>query len=185
MVTAVQLVDESLLELARSSGPEAALGGVRDRIDQLGERGARVVVCTCSTIGDVAERAAAGVPTHRVDRPMARRAVALGARIGVVAALKSTLVPTKALVEQEAAAAGEQPSIELVVVDGAWTDFETGDMVGYVHKIADSARALAESVDVIVLAQASMAAAVEHLEDLAVPVLSSPGLAVRHAVDLP
>ena len=133
--------------------PEAALVGVRDRIEELGERGARVVVCTCSTIGDVAERAATEVPTLRVDRPMARRAVALGARIGVVAALESTLVPTKALVEQEAAAAGEQPSIELVVVDGAWTDFEADDMVGYLHKITDSARALAESVDVIVLAR--------------------------------
>ena len=184
VVAAVHVVDESLLKLARASGPEAALGGVRDRIDQLAERGARVVVCTCSTIGDVAERAATEVPTLRVDRPMARRAVSLGARIGVVAALESTLVPTKALVEQEAAAAGAQPSIELVVVDGAWTDFEADDMVGYLHKITDSARALAESVDVIVLAQASMAAAVEHLEDLAVPVLSSPGSAVRYAVDL-
>ena len=184
MVAAVHVVDESLLELARASGPEAALGGVRDRIDQLGERGARVVVCTCSTIGDVAERAATKVPTLRVDRPMARRAVALGARIGVVAALESTLVPTKALVEEEAAAAGEQPAIELVVVDGAWTDFEADDMVGYLQRIADSARALADRVDVIVLAQASMAAAVGHLEDLAVPVLSSPGLAVRHAVDM-
>ena len=119
MVTAVHVGDESLLELARSSAPEAAPVGVRDPFEELGERGARVVVCACSTIGDVAERAATEVPTLRVDRPMPRRAVALGARIGVVAALESTLVPTKALVEQEAASAGEQPSIELVVVDGA------------------------------------------------------------------
>ena len=116
------------------SVPGGGPGRVRDRIDQLGERRARVVVCTCSTIGDVAERAATKVPTLRVDRPMARRAVALGARIGVVAALESTLVPTKRLVEEEAAAAGEQPAIELVVVDGAWTDFEADDMVGYLHK---------------------------------------------------
>ena len=51
-------------------------------------------------------------------------------------------------------------------------------MVGYLHKIVDSARALADCVDVTVLAQASMAAAVEHLEDLAVPVLSSPRVGI-------
>jgi hypothetical protein len=183
-VTAVHVVDESLLKVARSSGPEAVLGGVRDGIDSLRERGAQVVVCTCSTIGDVAESAGTDVPTFRVDRPMARRAVDLGDRIGVVAALESTLAPTKALVVHEAAAAGKQPVIDLVLVDGAWDDFEADDMDGYLHRIADSARAIADRVDVIVLAQASMAPAVDHLGDLDVSVLSSPDLAVRYAVNL-
>ena len=181
---AVHAVDESLLELARAAGPEAVLDGVRERVDELRAQGASAVVCTCSTIGDVAERVAGDVHTLRVDRPMARRAVRLGARIGVVAAVESTLAPTNALLEQEAAAAGVRPTIELVVVDGAWAAFEAGDMSGYLQLIAAAARDLAERVDVIVLAQASMASAEERLHDVGVPVLSSPRAAVVHVADV-
>lgn len=45
--------------------------------------------------------------------------------------------------------------------------------------MTDAARALAPRVDVIVLAQASMAGAEPLLEDVGVPVLSSPGMAVE------
>lgn len=63
--------------------------------------GARAVLRTCSTLGGVAEAAAAevGVPVLRVDRPMAAAAVAVGPRVLVLAALESTLVPAAALIE--------------------------------------------------------------------------------------
>ena len=58
--------------------------------------GAAIVVCTCSTIGGPPERASTGTgfTTARIDRAMANRAVELGPRILIVAALESTLVPT-------------------------------------------------------------------------------------------
>lgn len=96
-------VDEELLARARREGPEAVAGAVRDALDEAVAAGARAVLCTCSTIGAVAETAGAriGVPVLRADRPMAAAAVAAGPRVVVAATLESTLGPTVALVEEE------------------------------------------------------------------------------------
>lgn len=177
----IHVVDESLLIQARADGPEATQSAVRARLNELKDNGADVICCTCSTVGDIAENAGIDVPVFRVDRPMARRAVVLGPRIGVVAALESTLGPTQDLIMHEAAAAGSEISVDLVVAGQAWSLFEAGDIDGYIRVITESALALEGRVDVIVLAQASMAPAEKHLSSLSVPVLSSPGLAVEHA----
>ncbi|MFD7698944.1 aspartate/glutamate racemase family protein [Streptomyces caelestis] len=168
------VVAEDLLERARADGPEAVAGEVRARVREAVDRGARAVLCTCSTIGGVAEAAAAGagVPVLRVDRPMAAAAVAAGPDVVVLAALESTLRPTAALVEEEAARAGRPARVRTVLVEGAWARFEAGDPEGYARRVADAADAVA-GADAIVLAQASMAPA-ERLTTTRVPVLSSP-----------
>jgi hypothetical protein len=48
--------------------------------------------------------------------------------------------------------------------------------------VAASVRAAAGGAGVVVLAQASMAGAAEHLQDLGKPVLSSPELGMRAAL---
>lgn len=95
------------------------------RLDELVAAGVDVICCTCSTIGDIAESSDAKVTVFRVDHPMARHAVKRGQRIGVVAALESTLEPTRALIEDEAARAGADVSLELVTASDAWARFET------------------------------------------------------------
>lgn len=177
---ALHVVDETLLADAREHGPEVVAERVAAHLVGLRGRGAGIVCCTCSTIGDVAERVAPDLPVFRVDRPMAARAVAAGRRIAVVTAVESTLLPTRDLLEQEARAAGRDVDVRLVVSDGAWERFEAGDQDGYLARIADTARRMAVPADVVVLAQASMAGAEPLLEDLPVPVLSSPRLAVEH-----
>lgn len=169
------LVAADLLERARATGPEAVAGDVRARVREAVDGGARAVLCTCSTLGAVAEAASgvAGVPVLRVDRPMARQAVEAGPRIVVLAALQSTLRPTVGLIEEEARRAGRPARVRPVVVDGAWERFEAGDSAGYLSRVAAAADGVT-GADVIVLAQASMAPAVE-LGGARVPVLSSPG----------
>ncbi len=66
---------------------------------------------------------------------------------------------------------------------GAWEAFEAGDTDGYERLVEAAARALAPTVDVVVLAQASMAGAADRLRDLGVPVLTSPGPDVRAALE--
>ncbi|MYS31105.1 arylsulfatase, partial [Streptomyces sp. SID7804] len=77
------VVVEELLDRARAAGPGAVADDVRRRVREAADGGARAVLCTCSTIGDLAERAAdgVGVPVLRVDRPMAGAAVAAGPRV--------------------------------------------------------------------------------------------------------
>ena len=176
----VHVVDESLLSDARQRGPQFVTGCVREHLDRLRDRGASVVCCTCSTIGDIAEENALGVPVFRVDRPMAAQAVRSGPRIVVVAALASTLEPTRHLLEHEARAAGQDVALTLITAEGAWELFEAGDQDGYLDVISQAARHAAADASVVVLAQASMAAAEPLLQDLTAPVLSSPRLAAEH-----
>ncbi|WP_405877928.1 aspartate/glutamate racemase family protein [Streptomyces sp. NBC_01136] len=166
------MVAEELLARARREGPAAVAGEVRAALDRAVADGARAVLCTCSTIGAVAERAGAGVPVLRVDRPMAAAAVAAGPRVVVVATSHSTLEPTVALVEDEARGAGRSVRVRTLLVDGAWDRFEAGDTDGYVRAVAAAADSVTDA-DAIVLAQASMTPA-QRLTTTTVLVLSSP-----------
>ncbi len=147
--------------------------------------GASVVVCTCSTIGGAAEHAPTGGKflAMRVDRPMADLAVTSGARILLVAALESTLAPTTRLLQESADALGRNVEIRSLLVRDAWMHFERGDRDAYVRTVAEAVRQAVDSIDVVILAQASMANASELLADLGVPVLASPRLGVRAAIE--
>lgn len=177
-------VDAGLLERARGEGPDAVADAVVAVLERAVAEGARAVLCTCSTLGGVAEAAAAevGVPVLRVDRPMAAAAVAVGPRVLVLAALESTLAPTAALIEEEARRAGRPVTVRTRLVDGAWPRFEVGDTDGYLRRVTEAADSVTDA-DVIVLAQASMAPAGESTRTR-VPVLASPapGLAAAAAV---
>lgn len=175
------LVDEELLARARGEGPEAVADEVRARLAVAVAGGARVVLCTCSTIGAIAEGTDVGVPVLRVDRPMAAAAVATGSRVVVLATVASTLEPTVALVEEEARRAGRPVEARTALVDDAWALFEAGDTDGCARAVAVAADAVTDA-DVIVLAQASMTAA-EGLTTTSVPVLSSPRPGLAAAAD--
>lgn len=186
-VATLHQVDAALLAEARGGGPTWDVQvGVFQHLGHLRDSGADVVVCTCSTLGAVAERheVSLGIPVLRVDRPMARLAVLYGPRVGVIAALASTLQPTGELLHEEARRVGAELTVHPRLVESAWTAFESGDTDHYLSAVADAARAVAEDVDVIVLAQASMAEATGRLDGLGVPVLSSPSVAVDQALVL-
>ncbi|MER7930974.1 MULTISPECIES: aspartate/glutamate racemase family protein [unclassified Streptomyces] len=168
------LVAPDLLARARAEGPEAVAPQVTAALEQAAADGAGAVLCTCSTIGEVAERAAArvGVPVVRGDRPMAAAAVTAGPRIAVLATVESTLAPTLALIEDEARRANRPVRARVQVVADAWTRFEAGDVEGCARLVAAAADTVTDA-DVIVLAQVSMAPA-QRLTTTSVPILSSP-----------
>jgi hypothetical protein len=180
------VVDESLLSEARAAG--AITPDLEQRIDATVrgaiEQDAAVVLCTCSTIGGCAEDIGrlTSAPVLRVDRAMARSAIALGPRILVAAALASTLAPTRALLLDAAERAGKTMRISEVLCDSAWARFEQGDHTGYLAAIAEHLHSAAGETDVIVLAQASMADAAALCADLPIPILSSPRLGLEAAI---
>jgi hypothetical protein len=177
----VNRVDPEALELARQDGMgERVRAVVAGHLSELREAGCEVVLCTCSTLGEIAEGLSGeGLEVIRIDRPMLRRAVTLGPRIGVLAALASTVEPTARVLAEEAADAGADVSVEVSVVDGAWDAFLSGDAEDYRSRIAEAALALSSRCDVVVLAQASMEPAAALLAGLATPVLTSPRSAVE------
>ncbi|MGY5030366.1 aspartate/glutamate racemase family protein [Streptomyces sp. 900116325] len=170
-LTLRHLVHEDLLARARDAGPDAVRGDIEALLAGAVAEGATAVLCTCSTIGAVAESAAEslGVPVLRVDRPMVAAAVTRD-RVVVLAAIDDTLPPTLALLAEEAG--NRCVDIRTVLVDGAWARFRAGDRDGYLDLVAAAADRVTDA-DVIVLAQASMADAATRTATR-IPVLSSP-----------
>jgi hypothetical protein len=168
--------------IAAGTITDALRSAIGDALRRLASEGARVIVCTCSTIAGEAEAVpVARCSVMRVDRPMAEEAVASGRRIVVLAALRSALVPTVALVRQAAVKAERTPAIVEVLCEDAWPLFEAADFSGYAVEIARTIEAAAVPGDVVLLAQATMAPAIALVRHLGIPVLSSPRSGVTAA----
>ena len=150
--------------------------------------GADFILVTCSSIGAAVEMAAelTGVPVLRVDQPMADKAVQLGIRIGVIATLPTTLEPTKDLVRRRAIAVGKEIILTAKLCEGAFEALMSGDSTTHDAKVAEALKELSKKVDVIVLAQASMARVVGTLDeaDKKVPILASPEIAIQHLASI-
>ncbi len=152
------------------------------------EAGADFILVTCSSIGPAVEMAAqlTSVPVLRVDQPMADLAVQMGQRIGVVATLPTTLGPTSDLVRRRAIAAGKEIDLVSRLCEGAFEALMNGRPEEHDAKVAAVLKALGQEVDVILLAQASMARVVGQLPeaDKKVPIITSPELAIRHLAEI-
>ncbi|MGI9512386.1 MAG: hypothetical protein ACR2OL_05750 [Anderseniella sp.] len=179
-------VEESWLDKARDHGMTPALAEtITDAMRELA--GGGVAVCTCSTIGGVAETAGGdNAPTIRIDRALMQAALSLGPRPLVAMCLESTKAPTLDLLRDEARTQDCEITPVVVMCPAAWRHFEAGDMDAYGRSIAGTVRAELgnDSPDCIVLAQGSMAVAEPLLADTGLTVLSSPRLGVLRALEL-
>jgi Asp/Glu/hydantoin racemase len=146
--------------------------------------GADYIMVTCSSIGPAVEAGAKliGVPVLRVDQPMADKAVATGKKIGVIATLSTTLEPTADLIQRRAQLAGKQIELTSKLVEGAFEALMGGDGATHDAKVGAALKELSKQVEVIVLAQASMARVVDTLpaEEKRIPILASPGIAIDY-----
>lgn len=150
--------------------------------------GADAVMVTCSSIGAgvVLGQQLFDIPVIRVDEAMAEAAVQMGRRIGVMATLKTTLEPTIALLREKAAEAGIEIEIVDSLCDGAFDAVLAGDTDVHDRILSQALNDEMKGVDVVILAQASMARVVKAMPQgtLTVPVLSSPELAVKSAREI-
>ena len=179
------LVNERLLRDARAVGITPDLIQlITTELESAYTAGAALILCTCSTIGGCAEQAgqAGGIPVLRIDRPMAEQAAAIGGRILIAAALSSTLAPTRELLLDAARQANKSISLNNLLCADAWEHFERRDLPAYHAAIARQLRSAAPGEDGIVLAQASMAGAMELCPDIRIPILSSPRLGLEAAI---
>jgi Asp/Glu/hydantoin racemase len=146
--------------------------------------GADYILVTCSSIGPAVEAAAKliAVPVLRVDQPMADKAVQMGKKIGVIATLRTTLEPTADLIHRRAQMAGKPIELTSRLCEGAFDALMSGDGAKHDSLVAGALKELSQQVDVIVLAQASMARVVDGLAaaDKRVLILASPALAVDY-----
>ncbi len=186
-VRVVNIMDDSLLNDVMAAGhlTEAVTGRIFSYM-QLGQQmGAVALLNACSSVGEAASaaRPAISIPLIKIDDVMSERAVATGSRIGVVATVKTTLEPTVRLIRAKAAAAGKSIDVTEALAEGAFQALLDGKSEGHDEIVKHTIESLADKVDVIVLAQVSMARLVPALAGMKVPVLSSPQSGVEAVRD--
>lgn len=185
-INVFNIVDDSLIKQVISRG-ELRADTARRVVNYAGSAesaGADYIMFTCSSIGAAVEAAAdlTQVPVLRVDQPMADQAVATGSRIGVIATLPTTLAPTSDLVQRRAAVVGKDIELKAVLCEGAFEALMGGNPALHDTMVAKALKELSTQVDVIVLAQASMARVVDTLSESEkiVPILASPPIAMAY-----
>lgn len=181
------LVDESLIKDTIRHGHLRRLTMRRllALVESAQQSGAAAVLVTCSSIGPAVALAQQlfDIPVIRIDEAMAEAAVTHGQRIGVMATLRTTLEPTLDLLRAKAAAASREVEFVPSLCDGAFEAVLAGDTATHDRILTAALLEDMQGVDLVVLAQASMARVVQAMPPgtLAMPVLSSPELAVRQA----
>ena len=183
------MVDESLIRNTIASGSleKTTVRRLAMQIGSAFDAGATAVLVTCSSIGPgvaVARQLFDG-PLFRVDEAMAAQAVLKGRRIGVLATLRTTLEPTVRLIQESAASVGARREVIDGLCQGAFETLLAGHSEKHDSLVTEGLLRLASEVDVVVLAQASMARVLNALPQgaIRVPVLTSPELAIQQVRD--
>ncbi len=174
-----QQVRTDWLARAKSGGDATLAAEITDTV----RRAHGPVICTCTTIGDLAEAAGA----QRIDRPMMARAADIGGPVLMAYCLHSTEETSLGALRGAFDAEGKPADITPLFLGQYWPFFEAGEVDEFHAMLGAAIGAVAEDTapSCIVLAQASMAGAAEKLTRLGIPVLSSPELALRAGFGLP
>lgn len=177
----VNILDDSILDDMRE---QRGVQFVRERwltyARILEQMHVDAVLSACSTVGEFAEEAdrLLQVPVYRIDEAMCEQAVKTGENVSVFATLQSTLRPTVDLIRRKAEQFGRQIQVNTVLVDGAYQELMSGSRQEHDRRIREAVEACLDISDVIVLAQASMAAAIGDGTPGGEKILTSPRLGI-------
>lgn len=185
-VDRINIVDDYIVKLIKVRGgitPEISRI-VASHIMAVEDEGADAILVTCSSISPCVDYAKplVSVPVLKIDDPMTDIAVRMGDRIGVLATAPTTVKPTSELLLRKADQIGKKVTLEVELKEGALEALTMGDKELHDKILLESITSLSGRVDVIVLAQASMA----HLEsrvdeNMRAKVLTSPRSGVEQA----
>ncbi|MFC0472140.1 aspartate/glutamate racemase family protein [Halalkalibacter kiskunsagensis] len=163
----VNFVDDSILPQLIETDGNISL--VQDRLVQYAKYaeqiGADVILNACSSVGEVVAKARQNItiPIIRIDEAMAEEAIKRGKKIGVVATLATTLNPTMRLLQEKATEFNKKVEFESELAEEAYQCLITGDQNSHDAALSVVLSNIAKKVDVVVLAQASMARVVSTL----------------------
>ena len=160
-VELMNIMDDTLLsESLANGGPTQAVVRRMVLYAMAAEaQGADVVMCSCTTMGEATRtaRKLVSVPIFNIDEPMARQAVTLGSRMGIIATVPTSAPATRALLLEEARLAGKEITIETVINERAFQHLLAGEIADHNALVHAEIDRLAGIVDVIVLGQISLA----------------------------
>jgi aspartate/glutamate racemase len=183
-VQTLHILDEPLLKSIQNRGSLAEEDSERLLTHLLiAEKvNADVVLVTCSTVSPLVDniRPNINVPVLKIDDAMIAAAVDEASSIGVVATNQTTLEPTRQALENQAKIVNKKIITKMVLVENALQALFRGEGEIHDRMVKDAMFSLSKSVDLVVLAQASMARVLDSIpeNERTVPILSSPYLAL-------
>ena len=160
----VNVLDDSLLNDIKCSGRMSA--SVIERFIQYAciakNNGSDALLLACSSLGKAADiaRELLDIPLYKIDEPMADQAVNSGNNILVLGTVKSTLEPTSDLIRSKRKS--QEQSITCILIPDVFELYEI-DREQHDQRIAEAIQEHLNTYDVIVLAQASMANAIQYI----------------------
>jgi len=182
-VRIINIMDDSLLNDCRAAGglTKAVTQSMCQYFIIAETMGVDVIFNACSSVGETVDvgRQLVSIPIVKIDEAMAEQAVASGTKIGVVATVPTTLDPTVRLIEAKAKEQGKELAITRALCSKAFDLLLAGKADEHDQEVMDKVKELSATVDVVVLAQCSMARLVPMLSDVPVPVLASPDSGVQ------
>ena len=148
--------------------------------------GSDLIFNQCSTVSGVVDIAQhlVSIPILKTDLPMAEKAVEMGTRIAIVATAHVTLGPSERLVQSVALKRGKNVDVTTHLCDGAFDRLKRGDREGHDFEVKKVIAGLDGNVDVIALAQGSMAVLLPELAGVKTPILTSLRSGVLRAKEM-
>jgi len=174
----INIMDDSLLKDVRAAGhlTQEVASRIHSYMANAQAMHVDIILNACSSVGEAVDsvRNFVSTPIVKIDEAMAEEASSIGRRIGVVATVSTTLEPTVRLIRKKADELSRTIDVTERIAEGAFEALLSGNAALHDEIVKNTISALAEEVDVVVLAQVSMARLVPQLEGVRVPVLSSP-----------
>lgn len=173
------LMDEGMSYLAKTQGriSGANLARMVSLISRAEELGADGILVSCTIFSPYIDLLSkfADIPIVAADVAMFEMAASQYERIGVVITFAPTVKSVTAVLER-CKEKGMNCKAEIKIAEGAFDACARGCDDEHNRLVAECARSMAPHCDAIILAQMSQMRAVPLLQDLSIPVLTSPPL---------
>ncbi|MEW5980044.1 MAG: aspartate/glutamate racemase family protein [Acidobacteriota bacterium] len=173
------LLDDGILRLFRRKDEATAFERLASLIEAARDAYCvelALVTCSSVSMGLLNRlRPKAGIPLLKIDEPMARLAVRSGRRVGIAVTFPPTLEPTSRLLTDAAQEAQVEITLVPELIDLAYEALLSARTAEHDRLLLDGMeRLVRKNVDVIVLAQVSMARILPQAQErFSMPVLTS------------
>ena len=176
------LYDDFLATDPAMIGKFSSINHQRLRLDMQAQAltGADIIVVSCSTLSPSVRllRGEFNVPVVAIDDAMVKAAVEMGSRIGLIATANSTVKPSSSALLAAAKDAGKEIDLKVLCREEAIQALKAGDQATHDRMVLEMADEMKDR-DVLVLAQASMASAIQKDGAAYEKVLTSPALGIE------
>ena len=146
------------------------------------DAGACAVIMTCSSLGETVDvfKNVVNIPCFRIDEPMAAKAVENYDKIGLVGTLASVIAPSTRLLQRKANEIGKKIAIETELCEQAFLELRADNTEKHDELLKAACMNIAKRVDVLVMAQGSMAEIAPEIQRLTgKPVLTCLEIGVK------